>query len=267
MNARTSASIVHDLHALGVRPGATVMVHASLRALGPIEGGALGLIEALDCAVGVEGTLLMTLGAEDPWSWVNELPEPEREAALATATPFDPITTPAEPSVGTLAEVFRTAPGTVVNGHPEGRFGARGRTARELVDDPPWDDYYGPGSPLERLLQHEGKVLRLGADLDTVTLLHHAEYLCDVPAKRRVVRHRRIATPEGPVVRTVSCLDDSDGIVEGVNDVEDYFITVTRAALEAGLATVGQVGAATAELLDARKLVTFATYWMSANLT
>lgn len=268
MTARTIESIVEDLRAIGVRRADTLMVHASMRSLGPIEGGALGLIEALDRAVGTDGTLLMTLGADDPWSWVNEhdLTVDERLAALADATPFETASTAADPDVGVLAEVFRTALGSVVNDHPEGRFGARGHRAHAMVDNPPWDDYYGPGSPLERLVQSQGKVLRLGASLDTVTLLHYAEFLCDMPDKRRVTRHRHIAAPDGPVVRTVNCLDDSDGIVAGANDLEDYFITITRAALAAGLATVGRVGAATAELFDAGQLVDFAADWMTANL-
>lgn len=266
MTARGVASIVEDLAALGVRPGDTLMVHASMRRLGPIEGGALGLIAALDRAVGSDGTLMMTLGADDPWSWVNERPEREREAALADAPPFETATTPAEPDIGVLAEVFRTAPGTVVNDHPEGRFGARGAHALDLITNPPWDDYYGPGSPLERFVQAGGKVLRLGADLDTITLLHYAEYLTDVPDKRRVTRHRRIATPDGPVIRTISCLDDSDGIVELGDDAEDYFITLTRDALAAGLATVGPVGSATAELFDGAALVAFASEWMHRHL-
>lgn len=266
MTARSVGSITDDLRRLGVHAGDTLMVHASLRAVGPIDGGALGLIDALDAAVGPAGTLLMMIGADDPWSWVNERPERERAAALADATPFDTATTPAEPEIGVLAEVFRTAPGTVVNDHPEGRFAARGAHAAELIADPPWDDYYGPGSPLQRLVDRGGHVLRLGSDLDTVTLLHYAEYLVDLPVKRRVTRHRRIAGPDGPVIRTISCLDDSDGIVERPADAEDYFATLTSDALAAALAHTGPVGDATAELLPAGELIAFATDWMARHL-
>ena len=52
--------------------------------------------------------------------------------------------------------------------------------------DQPWHDYYGPGSPLEKLCRRGGRILRLGADPDTVTALHYAEYLADLPDKRRV---------------------------------------------------------------------------------
>ena len=226
------------------------MVHASLRAIGPVEDGAAGVVRALDAAVGAGGTLMMVLGAADPWAWVNERPEAERAALLASAEPFDPLATPAEADVGALAEVFRTTSGTLVSNHPEGRFAARGAGADALLRDVPWDDYYGPGSPLARLVERGGHVLRLGADTDTVTVIHYAEYLADVPDKRRVRRHRRVDAAGGPVIRTVDCLDDSAGIVEWPG--EDYFATILGDFLATGAASRGVVGQAVSELLDAR---------------
>lgn len=263
-SARSVVGLAADLRALGVRPGDVVMVHASLRRLGPVVGGADGVLDAIGDVIGRAGTMLMTLGARDDWSWVNERPVTERPALLASATPFDARSTPADPDVGVLAEVFRTRPGTVVSDHPEGRFGASGRLAVHLVADVPWDDYYGPGSPLQRLVDAGGRVLRLGADPDTVTLIHHAEYLADVPDKRRVLRHRKVATPGGSGLRTVSCLDDSDGIVDRPG--EDYFVTILREYLALGTAAVGTVGGAVSELIDARHLVEVATAWMERHL-
>lgn len=256
--------IAEDLRRLGIADGDVVMVHASLRAIGPVDEGAVGVIRALDAAVGPEGSALMMLSARDDFSWVNERPEEEREGLLAEAPPFDHRATPADPEVGILAEVFRRRPGTVVNDHPEGRFAARGRLAHSLVADPPWDDYYGPGSPLERLVEAGGKVLRLGADPDTVTLLHYVEYLADVPDKRRVVRHRKVLTNGVVVVRAVSTLDDSEGIVDYPGD--DYFIEILLAFLETGRARIGRVGNAPSELFEARDMVAFATDWMNAHL-
>ena len=257
----TVTQVTGDLARLGIEPGDVVMVHASLRAVGPVEAGAAGVVEALDRAVGESGTLLMMISARDDWAWVNERPEAERAALLAESVPFDPMTAPSDPEVGVLAEVFRQSPGTVVSEHPEGRFAARGRLADRFVTDVPWHDYYGPGSPLERLVQAEGKVLRLGADIDTVTLIHYAEYLAAVPGKRRVRRHRLVSSPEGPVVRTVDCLDDRDGIVDVTGP--DYFGVILEDYLGTGRARRGVVGRAESELIDGSDLVRFATAWMT----
>ena len=75
---QSPTDLVRDLERLGVRAGDTLMIHASLRALGPVEGGAGGVLDALDRAVGASGTWMMVLGARDDWAWVNDLPEDDQ---------------------------------------------------------------------------------------------------------------------------------------------------------------------------------------------
>jgi aminoglycoside N3'-acetyltransferase len=259
------ANLVRDLRRLGVARGDVVMVHASLRAIGPVDDRATGVVRALDEAVGPEGTVLIVLGAENEWDWVNERAESERPGLLIEAEPFDCSSTPAEEDVGALAEVFRQTSGTQVSDHPEGRFGARGYRAESFVTNVPWDDYYGPHSPLERLVHLDGRVLRLGADTNTVTVIHYAEYLADIPSKRRVRRHRRVLTPEGPRTRAVECLDDSKGIVDWPG--EDYFSAILRDYLGAHTVPRGLVGRAPSELMSARDLATFAAEWMTRRFS
>lgn len=256
--------LVADLRRLGVRSGDLLMVHASLRSIGPVAGGAGGVLDAVGEAIGPDGTLLVNVGVRDDWAWVNDRPEHERGALLADSPTFDASTTPADPENGVLAEVFRRRPGVVPSDHPEGRFAALGPLADELVGDVPWHDYYGADSPLGRFTRKGGRVLRLGADIDTVTLVHLAENLVELPAKRRVVRHRRVAGPDGrPVVRTVSTIDDSDGIAAYPGD---YFTELMQEYLASGRARRGTVGAAPAELLEAPDLIEFAVSWLADHL-
>ncbi len=260
----TIQQLCDDLRRLGVAGADVVMVHASMRAIGEVEGRAQGVVSALDQAVGPDGTVLMNLGARDDFAWVSDRAENEREALLADSDPFDYLKTPADPDNGVLAEVFRQTPGTMVNDHPDGRFGGRGRLAHQLLTDPSWHDYYGPGSLLERFVHVGGKVMRLGADPDTVTLLHYAEYLVPIEPKRRVRRHHLVRGGSGPEVRIVESLDDSAGIVDYPG--EDYFAVIMRAYLDTGRAKMGTVGRARSELLDSRDLVDFAVAWMAAHL-
>ncbi len=263
---RAPGSIARDLRELGVRPGDALMVHASLRRIGPVEGGADGVIDAIREAIGPAGTMLMTLGARDEWAWVNERPEEDRPALLADAVPFDAERTSADPDVGVLAEVFRRRPETRVSDHPEGRFGAAGPLAEAWLAQVPWDDYYGPGSPLEALVRAAGRVLRLGPDPATTTLLHYAEYLVPLEPKRRVLRHRRVRLADGgSEVRTVASLDDSDGIVPYLPD-RDYFADLLEDYLALGRARVGRVGDAPSELIEAGDLVDFGVTWMAGHL-
>lgn len=232
-----------ELADLGIAPGDTVMVHASMRAVG---GRAETLLSALDHAVGPQGHLLMLICAQED-------------------APFDPLVSAAWDELGVLAEVFRSAPGTVVNDHPVARFAARGPQARALIWDPPLDDYYGPGSPLDRLVQRGGKVLRLGADEDTLTLFHHAEYRADLPHKRRAQRKVLCAGPGGPHWVHLGCLDDDDGVAEFAGE-GDYFAHMWRAYRDSEQARRGPVGHAAAELCDARSLVAHGVAWLEANL-
>lgn len=264
--------IIDDLRNIGVCHGDVLMVHASLRAVGAllpgqpggvVEGGADGLLDAVLEAIGDDGTLFVNIGADDGWYWVNERPPEERPALLTDADPFDALTTPAEAANGVLAEVFRCRSATVVSDHPEGRFAANGPLAERLLRNVPWDDYYGIDSPLDRFVRAGGKVLRLGADTDTVTLIHLAENLVELPWKRRVLRHRLVTTPDGPTVRTVRTIDDSNGIVDYRGE---YFDDVLADFLATGRASIGVVGNARSELFDAADMVSFATAWLAEHL-
>lgn len=235
--------LVQELKSVGIRPGDIVMTHASMRRIGCVEGGAIGLIRAQLEAVGLNGTLLMVLGADED-------------------EPFDPLLTPVDvEDMGVLAETFRTYPGVRVSNHPADRFGAIGRRAAELLEPTPLHDYHGPGSPLERLTRLGGRVLRLGANPDTVTLTHYAEYLADVPNKIRA-RRRYVTARAGEIL--IDSLDDTDGIADWPHG--DYFPQIFLDYKSAGLARVGMVGACEAELFDAQDFVSFAVAWMNREL-
>jgi aminoglycoside N3'-acetyltransferase len=258
-----------DLASLGVKPGDLLMVHASLRKLGLArtdhgEGGADLILDALDHAVGPDGTILMVLGAEYAMDWVNLRPEAERAALLAGTPAFDYRNAPVLPEVGWLAEAFRRRPGTIVSDNPSGRFGARGARAGALLANAPWHDYYGPGSPLQKLCEWGGKILRMGANADTITALHYAEYLADLPDKRRTRWDYMLAGENGPHHFYTACLDDGAGIARW--DGEDYFAVITKAYLRLGQHRGGSVGNAVSELIDAADMVAFGARWMEENL-
>jgi aminoglycoside N3'-acetyltransferase len=238
----TSSTLARELLALGIPRNGIVMVHASMRRLGPVEGGADALLDALGEVLGTDGTLVMILGADD-------------------AEPFDALATPVEAGMGVLAEVFRRRPGTMVNDHPAARYGANGPVSEKLLEPNPLHDYHGPGSVLDRFTDLGGMVLRLGADIDTVTVTHLAEYLADVPNKRRV-RRRYARADTGALF--IECLDDNDGILESGKG--EYFSQILLEYLKEGRARTGPVGNCVAELFAADDYVQFAVEWMESNL-
>lgn len=230
-------TLADDLAHLGVAAGDTLMVHASMRAVG---GRAEEVVAALLAALGPHGTLVAYVDYEP----TDDVPD------------FDLAMSPASISHGVLAEVIRTWPGAVRSANPGASMVAIGERATWLCAHHPLDYGYGPGTPLARLVEVGGHVLLLGSHLDHVTLLHHAEHLARLPHKR-IVRH---AIRAGGVDLTFEEFDTSEPVVATMPPA--YFDHVVRAYVAAGRARVGPVGGATSHLLPAADLVDFAVAMM-----
>ena len=90
---------------------------------------------------------------------------------------------------------------------------AVGPLAEALTTGHPYDDAYGAGTPYARLVELRGQVVVLGAPLSTVTLVHHAEAVAEVPGKRRVSYGMPVSvgSPGERLWRTFSDIDTSKG--------------------------------------------------------
>lgn len=240
--------------ALGLLPGDAVLVHAGLRSVGPVLGGPDALIGALRDAVGPDGTIL----AYCDWNYDDrDLPDP---ALRAHVPPFDPLASRATRDNGAFPELLRTTPGARRSASPGASCAALGGRADWFVADHALDYGYGPQSPFGRLVAAGGKTLMLGAPLDTMTLLHHAEHLADISGKRI----RRYETPilvDGQVVwRRVEEFDTSIPVVAGLAD--DYFDDLVEDFLATGQGRRGLIGHAPSVLVEAPAVVDFAVDWL-----
>ena len=265
--AITRSRLVADLRALGLREGSAVMVHTRMSALGWVVGGSGTVVSALLEALGPEGTLLAYASWEEHVYHAEERPAEHRDAYLAEPPVFDPATAEAARDHGRIPERVRTWPGAHRSAHPEASVVAVGRLARELTADHPQDDAYGPGSPFARLVAAGGDVLMLGAPLETVTLLHHAEAIAGIPDRRTVTFEIPVATPGGVERRTYTDIDTSRGAYpyERLGLPVDEFTAIATAALAAGIGTTGTVGAAACRLFPAAALTRFAVAWLGQH--
>jgi aminoglycoside 3-N-acetyltransferase len=257
--------LVADLAALGLRPDDTVMVHAGLRSIGPMPGGPDTLITALREVVGQYGTVMAYADWQGAPEWACDhdghiLPE-----WRAHVLPFDPAASHAIRDNGTLPEFLRTTPGALRSVSPGPSVTALGAKAAWLIDPHPLDYGYGPGTPLARLVSIGGKVAMIGAPWETMTLLHHAEHLADIPGKRVVRWDVPFATEDGGTTwRTVEEFDTGNPVVDGLDD--EYFAQVVRDFVEQGGGMQGRVGAAPTLLVDAAEMCRFAVRWLEARL-
>ena len=159
------ATVVEQLRALGLPPGAVVVVHAAFSKVAPVEGGPSGLIAALERAVGTSGTVVMpSMSAND-----DEV--------------FDPARSPCT-GMGIVAETFWARPGVLRSGSPHA-FAASGPRAAAITAPHPIDVPHGLDSPVGRVHELDGYVLLLGVGHDADTTIHLAENLAGVRYRRQ----------------------------------------------------------------------------------
>ncbi|MFI6638062.1 aminoglycoside 3-N-acetyltransferase [Streptomyces sp. NPDC050504] len=266
----TRGRIARDLTALGLREGDTVMFHTRMSAIGYVSGGPETVVGALRDVVGERGTLMVTCGWNDapPYDF-TDWPEAWQAALRAEHPAYDPLLSEADHNNGRLPEALRRMPGAVRSRHPDASFAALGAEAAELMADHPWDDPHGPGSPLARLVERGGRVLMLGAPLDTLTLLHHAEALAQAPGKRFVDYEQPVSENGQRVWRRFHDIDSSDGAFDYssvVADGHDPFEVIARGMLAAGIGRGGTVGAAESHLFEAADVVEFGVAWLEREL-
>ena len=258
------AELAAGFSALGVEPGDTVMLHASVRAVGPIAGGPDQIHLALKDALTDQGTLMMYAGCPDGYDDVGRghLTPVDERALIDKQPPFDAYSAKAARDNGALVEFFRSFPGSRVNNHPA-RFVVWGRHAEHLISEQPWDFAFGHGSALERFLELDGKIVLLGCDHDNVTFLHYAEHIIDLPGKR--IAHVEVPWLENGerVWREMAEVDTSSaGAHPGWPD--RFFAQIVNAYLSRTRNRGGRVGDAYTFLVDARGLFEEAIAQMKA---
>lgn len=227
-------TLSEQLRGLGVDRGGVLLLHASFRAIRPVEGGPLGVIQAVRDAIGPEGTLVMP-------SWSGDDDQP-----------FDPAITPASPDLGVVAETFWRLPGVRRSDHLQA-FAAVGPEAAAVTSGPLPLPPHIPASPVGRVHDRDGQVLLLGVGHDADTTLHLAELLAGVPY--RVPRHCTVLEHGRPVRVGY---EENDHCCERFALADDWL----RAR---GLQSEGQVGNAHARLARARDIVRVALEYLEED--
>jgi aminoglycoside 3-N-acetyltransferase len=152
--------IASDLHAAGLPRGAAVLVHSSMKSLGPVPGGPETAIRGFLQALGPDGTLL--------------LPGLSYKTVNADNPVFDVVRTPS--CIGALAEYFRKRSGTLRSINPTHSVCAVGAKAARLLGEHQLDDTpCGAHSPFHLLREEDGYVLFLGCGTRPNTSMHAIE--------------------------------------------------------------------------------------------
>ena len=250
----TRPELARHIEALGLSSGDAVLVHAGLRSLGPILGGPDTLIASIGDVIGPAGTILAYC------DWQAEEAVMDDPRLRPFVPPFDPARSRSIRDYGALPELLRTTPGASRSGNPGASCAALGERSQWFTADHALDYGYGPQSPFGKLVEAGGKTMLIGAPLDTMTLLHHAEHLANIPNKR-IRRYEAPMWIEGATVwRQFEEFDTGDPVVPGLDD--DYFEDIVEEFLASGEGRRGLIGNAPSVLVQAAPIVRFAVNWL-----
>ncbi|MGW3043495.1 aminoglycoside N(3)-acetyltransferase [Kitasatospora sp. NPDC001159] len=255
----SSATLAARFAELGVRAGMVLHVQASLRALGPVEGGADGVVGALREVLGDDGTLVAYTATPENSSTsriyqaaVAGLSPAEAGAYRARMPRFDPATTPASPTMGALSEAVRTCPGALRSGHPQTSWAAVGPLAGAITGRHPLTSHLGPDSPLGRLYDLDARVLMLGVPMARFTAFH----LADLRQPGVRVREYRCVASDGWTAFEAPDLDDVHFADLG-----------TRVLAAATGVTTARIGTADCRLVPVREAVDLADRVLRSRTT
>jgi len=223
----TRESLRRDLDLLGILPTDTLLVHASGRSVGAVDGGIEAILDAFT------EYLRPGLLAMPALSW---------NSVDASHPEFDVLRTPS--CVGALAEHFRLRPGVVRSWHPTHSVCALGEAASPFTGGHErFDTPCSRQSPWGRLLDRRAKILFLGTGLSCNTFLHGVEEWCGVPGSLTETRQALITlTPDGARL-PVPSRRHSGGRSKHYAKMEDVFA-------RSGATTVGRFGDARCHLAD-----------------
>ena len=158
--------LLAGLRAIGVRPSDSVMLHSAFNGAHGFRGSIEQLTNVFIDAVGPQGHLLM-------------VSLPYRSSSftyLSKLKVFDVRKTPS--LMGLVSEMFRRRPEVKRSLHPTHPVLVRGPRAEWFTEDHPNCVYpCGPGSPFERLVAVDGKVVFFNVPFATYTLFHYLEHL------------------------------------------------------------------------------------------
>jgi len=231
----TREEIVRDLTKTGIERRDVVLVHSSLSSVGYVPGGAETLIDALLESVGEEGTIVVP---------------------TITGQIFDSPDTPPSFSenkpcwTGVVPEAFRKRKEAYRSKHPTHSVAAIGKMARKITEGhEEAETPCGEGTPYLKIPELGGKILFIGASLESNTSFHCVEELARLYYHLQPEPSRCRIEMDGDVVEK-RCFLHAYGTPRAFDEKEEELV-------EQGIARIGYIGRARSILIDAKKMVEF----------
>ena len=228
----TKSQLVQQIRQMGILPTDTVLIHTSMKAIGEVENGADGVIDAfLECLP--QGLFLVPTHT---WS------------SVGAHQPIYDVRT-AIPCIGALPRVAAFRTDGIRSLHPTHSIWASGVGAEAFVaneENAPTPGY--PGFAWARLADVGAKILLLGVGNDKNTFIHAVEEIADIPDRLQQPYEITIVDHHGNrhshSFRGHYCSRS--------HDVSAQFGNFEPALIACGAQTHGTLGNATVRIIDAK---------------
>lgn len=248
----TKRQIINELKELGVKRDDTLIVHSSMKSLGWVNGGAQAIVEALIEVVS-EGTIIMPSQSSDnsdPTNWQHPPILASLHQELRETMPAYDQRLSAVRGMGKVVETFLRLEGVIRSNHPQVSFCGYGPKAFEILSTHQLEFGLYKNTPVEKMIEMDTKILLLGVDYDSCTLMHYAEYESGI--RETIIQGSSVYENNHVVWKEFKELDlDSDIFLEIGKAYEDEVVIVQ-----------GKVGAASVKVLSSKDIVNFASVYL-----
>lgn len=230
----TKEYLKEQLKTMGLCSTDTVLIHTSMRAVGEVENGADGVIDAF-CEYLSDGLFLVPTHT---WGNVTE----EQPVYDVAGTPT---------CIGALPNVAAFRKDGVRSLHPSHSIWGHGERAAEfLKGEESLPTPMPPGSAWARLAEEQAKILLIGVKNNRNTFIHAVEELIDVPDRLRSISYTKyIHDAEGNVFESRMAAH----YCSRSQDVSQQFVNFEKPLVELGAETFGKLGNAEVRIIDAAK--------------
>lgn len=227
-------TLKEQIKAMGITPSDTVLVHTSMRAIGEVENGADGVIDAF-CEYLYDGLFLVPTH-----TWANVTREQPVYNVKETV-----------PCIGALPRTAAFRADGIRSLHPTHSIWASGKGAYEFLEGEENVETPGAvGGAWGRLSEVNAKILLVGVGHDRNTFIHAVEEIADIPDRIQ------------PNPFDVTIYDWYGNAFQHpyaghcnskVGDVSKQFVNFEKPLVQLGAQTMGKLGNADVRVVDAKK--------------
>lgn len=230
----TIEELKEQIRAMGIEATDTVLIHTSMRAVGPVEKGAEGVIDAF-CQVLEEGLFLVPTHT---WAVVNR-----------NNPVYDVRKTP--PNIGALPSVAAFREDGFRSLHPTHSIWGHGADAMAFLQGEEHARTPAPvGGAWSRLADRKAKILLIGIGNERNTFIHAVDEIADIPNRIHpepfaVTIYDREGREHHTMFAGHYCTEHPH--------VSEQFVNFDRAFTELGVWKEGRLGNAKVMVVDSEK--------------